>query len=444
MSGFFKSTIILGLGIAPFVFGALGPSQNVAIPEEFVTGKVSDPISVLLTKIGSGAVKLAYESEQGYLRSILKELAISPTSQVLVFSKTSLQSAFISPDTPRAIYFNDQVYVGWIPGAPTIELIGMDPEVGPVFYTIDNGRQSTPSSLARKTHECFQCHMSPTVGQVPSLMARSVFTGRDGFPRLANGSFKTTSTSPISERWGGWYVTGKHGLQRHMGNEIARGDERASKIDTEKGANVTDLSRYFDVDRYVSPYSDIVALMVFEQQLTIHNLITKAGFSTRKALQYAVDAKKLNFPEEHIQKVMADRIQSACEPLVQALLGSDEPQLTDSIEGTSGFAKHFSDSSPADKAGRRLSQLDLKTRLLKHPCSPLIYSPEFNGLPKEAKAQIYKRLDAVLSGTDQTKPFSHLTNEDRKATLEILLETLPEMFAMQSVRFGIADKVDTN
>lgn len=443
MSGFFKSTIILGLGIAPFVFGAWTPSQNSVTPEEFVSGKVSDPISVLLTKMGSGAVKLEYEPKQGYLKSLLKELGISPTSQILVFSKTSLQSAFISPDTPRAIYFNDQVYVGWIPGAPTIELIGMDPGVGPVFYTIEN-RQAPLKGLERKTHECFQCHMSPTVGQVPSLMARSVFTGRDGFPRLANGSFKTTSASPINERWGGWYVTGKHGRQRHMGNEIARGDERASKIDTEKGANVIDLSRYFDVDRYVSPHSDIAALMVFEQQLTIHNLITKAGFSTRKALQYAVDAKKLNFPEEHIQKVMADRIQSACEPLVEALLGSGEPQLTDPIEGTSGFAKHFSDSSPADKAGRRLSQLDLRTRLLKYPCSPLIYSPEFSGLSKEAKAHIYKRLNAVLTGKDQTKPFSHLTNEDRKATFEILKETLPEMFAMQSVRFGIAGKVDTN
>ena len=426
----FRAAAFFALCAAPLVFAGLKQGQDSDIPAEYVSAKLSDPISKVLARIGAGTLKLVYEPKRGYLKSILSELRVTPTSQILVFSKTSFQTTFISPRSPRAIYFNDDVYVGWIPGAPNIELVGIDPVVGPIFFTLRNEPSQAPTPV-RQMLDCLQCHDSPMTSQVPGLMARSVFAGPDGLPRLAGGSFMTTATSPMKERWGGWYVTGRHGSQRHMGNEVSRGDEQAPVIDTEKGANVTDLRRYFDVDSYLTPHSDIVALMVAEQQMTIQNRITKAGYLTRKTLKDAADLLKYGFTPEHVAEETHDRIQNACEPIVQALLGTDEPELTAPIQGTSGFKSVFSVTAPPDKTGRRLSELDLKTRLLRYPCSPMIYSQTFTGLPLEARTLVLKRLNEILTGKDQTKPFVHLTAEDRKAVLEILRETLPE-FALAS------------
>ncbi len=409
--------------LATFVFANIKQDTYSDIPTEFIAPKMGDLVSTMIERISTGKLKLTFEPKQGYLKSILKELAISSESQILVFSKTSLQSNFISPLTPRALYFNDHAYVGWVPNAPVIEIIGIDPKVGPVFFTIANQATREPK-LVRQTMECFQCHFSSMTGQVPGLMVRSVYAGPDGMPRFANGSYKTTATSEIKDRWGGWYVTGQHGKQRHMGNEVARGNEQASIIDTKKGANVTDLARYFDVKKYMTSNSDIVALMVIEQQMTIQNQITKASFLTRRAVKEATDLLKFGFSKDHVSNQIHDRVQNACEPLVQALLCSGEPILTEPIKGSSGFSAYYSQSSPPDKLGRRLSEFDLKTKLLKYSCSPMIYSSAFANLPDEAKSQVYVRLREVLSGKDQSKPFAHLTPDSRKSINEILTDTL--------------------
>lgn len=421
-----KPFLLLSASLATFVFANLRQDQNSDIPPEFSSTKVSDSVSAMMEKIKTGSLKLAFEPNQGYLKAVLQELGISAESQVLVFSKTSLQSNFISPTSPRALYFNDHAYVGWIPNAPYIELIGIDPVIGPVFYTLANRKSALPV-LSRQTLECFQCHYSPMTGQVPGLMARSVFAGPDGIPRFANGSFKTTATSPMRERWGGWYVTGTHGDQKHMGNEVARGDEQASVIDTVKGANVTDLSRYFDVGRYVTPHSDIVALMVVEQQMAIQNLITKASFLTRKAEKDGADLLKYGFGAEHVKEETQERIQHACEPLVQALLCVNEPKLTAPIKGTSAFTKFFSVSSPPDKSGRHLSELDLNTRLLRFSCSPMIYSFSFSRLPIEAKNEVFREIADVLNRKNSIRAYSHLSESQKADIREILSKTLPEI-----------------
>ena len=90
----------------------------------------SEPISELQQRLNAGQSKLEFEKDHGYLVSLLKLLKVPISSQTLVFSKTSLQSERISPKTPRAIYFNDDVYVAWIPGAPLIEFMSVDPVKG--------------------------------------------------------------------------------------------------------------------------------------------------------------------------------------------------------------------------------------------------------------------------------------------------------------------------
>lgn len=417
--------VMLGLGLGSCVFAGTQQNYDSSIPAEFLSDNVSDPVSKLREGIQSGKVALTYEAGQGYLKSILRELGISADSQVLVFSKTSLQSAFISQDTPRAIYFNDRAYVGWIPGAPNLELVGIDPRSGPVFFVLPNRLDPKPAP-SRQTLACFQCHDSVMTGQVPGLMARSVFAGQDGAPRFAGGSFVTTASSPMSDRWGGWFVTGRHGSQRHMGNEPARGDEQNPVIDREKGANLTDLRRYFDVDTYLTPHSDIVALMVAEQQMSIQNSITKLGYLTRRAQRDAEELLKLKFDADHVAEETRGRIHSACEPLVQKLLCADEPKLSAPIRGTSGFSVSFSTTAPADHLGRRLSMLDLNTRLLRFPCSPAIYSSSFRCLPVVARTQVFKRIIEILTSVSPEKAFISFAATDRKAVVEVLRDTLPE------------------
>ncbi|MDR3690783.1 MAG: hypothetical protein P4L46_15505 [Fimbriimonas sp.] len=415
--------IVCCLGWAPLSFGMV---QNVAPTSEddYLTGAVSDPVVALQARIYTGSLKLAYEPKQGFLRAILHELKIAPSSQILVFSKTSLQTAYIAAATPRAVYFNDRTYVGWIKDAPNIEIASVDPKRGPIFYTVRNTPRPRPNFI-RQTMDCLQCHESSMTNHVPGLAARSVFAGADGLPRLANGSYSTTYRSPFKERWGGWYVTGKHGEMRHMGNEPATGGDTDSKIDTDRGANVTDLRPYIDVDSYLTPHSDIVSLMVAELQMDVQNLITKTSFLARDALRDESIFSPDEFKSGKLTPNTIGRIQHACEPLIQSLLCIDEFRLTSPVTGTSGFEAEYSESAPKDRKGRSLSQLDLKSRLLRYRCSPMIYSTAIDSLPKEAKAQVFHRLAEILTGKDVSAPYDQLTAADRQAILEILKDTKP-------------------
>ncbi len=408
----------------PLAFGltqAVVPTAE----DDYLNGTPSDSISAMQDRIYSGALKLAYEPKQGFLRAILKELKISSSTQMLVFSKTSLQTHYISSTNPRAIYFNDHTYVGWIKDAANIEIASVDPKRGPIFYTIRKVPQVRPT-FVREADNCVTCHDTALTDHVPGLTARSVFAGADGQPRLANGSFLTTYKSPMKERWGGWYVTGKLGAQRQMGNEAATGDEYDSTIDMDKGSNVTDLRPYIEVDKYLTPNSDIVALMVAEHQMEVQNLITKAGYLTRNALR----DESIFSPEDyaagkHSESTLS-RIDHACEPLVKALLCIDEAKLTAPVTGTSQFATEYAASAPKDKEGHSLSELDLKTRLLRNPCSPLIYSEAFNDLSPLAKAQVYRRLSEILTAKVAPVPYNQLTDDERKSVLEILKGTKPD------------------
>jgi len=417
------SGLLRGLCLIPFAYGVtqVGPTAE----EDYKSGRGSDPVAELQARIEAGTVKLTYEPKQGFLRSVLRELKVPASSQMLVFSKTSLQTAYISSRSPRAIYFNDQVYVGWIRNAPNIEIASIDPKRGPMFYTLAN-EPGPRAAFARQTDECLQCHEGMMTKHVPGLAFRSVYAGADGMPRLASGSFVTTYTSPFKERWGGWYVTGTHGSQRHMGNAFATGDERNSILNLDSGANVTSLRPKFDVSSMLTPHSDIVALMVAEHQMEIQNLITKAGFLTKNALRdEAIFAPKGLLSGTHLDSTNS-RIDHACEPLIKAMLCIDETKLTALVTGTSSFAAEYASSAPKDRQGRSLSQLDLKTRLLRYPCSPMIYSAAFNGLPGEAKTQIYRRLAEILAGKDGALRYPQLADQDGRAILEILRETLPE------------------
>lgn len=381
-------------------------------------------------------LKVAIESEQktlqkapefGYLPELLKALEVPVESQTLVFSKTSLQMRRISPRTPRAIYFSDDVYVGFCQSGDVLEISAVDPKLGTVFYSVDQHSPDQPV-IQRQTESCLVCHSSSRMEGVPGHIIRSLYVDAGGQPLLSAGSRTVDHTTPVKDRWGGWYVTGTHGAQKHLGNLVIRGRDVEEPVDNSEGQNVTDLKFRINPDRYLSAHSDIVALMVLEHQALVHNRLTKANFETRQALAYdEMMRKMLDKPEGALLESTVRRIQSVSERLVEALLFVNEAKLTEPLKGTSGYAERFVTQGRRDDQGRSLRDLDMSTRMLKYPCSYLIYSEAFEQLPKAAKDSVLQKLWDVLSGSDVSEKYSHLSPDDRRAILEILLQTKSDL-----------------
>lgn len=387
----------------------------------------NNAVARLEEKLRSGEVQLVADERGSYLRSLLEALDIPISSQTLVFSKTSLQQNRIAPDMPRAVYFNDDCYVAWVQGG-LIELGVMDEHLGGVFYTLRDGSR-TPS-LQRDRGGCIACHASGRTQQVPGFFIRSVFPDEDGRPR----GFGTVSDhrSPFEQRWGGWYVTGSHGQMRHLGNELATDPDDDEKIDLERGANLVSLDHKFSTRRYLSPHSDLVALMVMEHQSQMHNYITVAHYETVQATTSdQVMNEALGRPADYRTDSTQRRIAKAGDQLVEYLLYCDEAPLHAEISGTSTFTEEFAARGPFDSQGRSLRQFDLRTRMFRYPCSYLIYSPAFDSLPEPMAQYVRTRLLAVLRGEDSSERFKHLSTADRQAILEILAETKPSLFESQ-------------
>jgi hypothetical protein len=422
-----KLPVVLAcLVLVPLCGSALLAEEFEREPIEYSKKTPHDRVSALSTELQSGAKTLKYEPHFGYLRSLLAALEVPESSQTLVFSKTSLQRHRISPNAPRSLYFSDDTYIGFCQEGEVLEISTIDPELGTVFYTMNQDREGIPQVL-RQTDNCLICHASSATKGVPGQVVRSVYSDAAGFPILSAGTFRIDQTSPLAQRWGGWYVTGTHGEQKHLGNLVIRGRAEPEKIDNSAGHNVTDLASRIRPEDFLTSHSDIVALMVLEHQADAHNYITQASFSTRQALYYqrALN-RELGNPLDEIRDSTKSRIKSVCEPLVEYLLFSREAPLTDKIAGTSGFASEFSRRGPHDSQGRSLRELDLTRRMFKYPCSYLVYSPSFAALPLEAKDYVFRRMAEVLSGKDQSEKFQHLSPGDRTAIREILMETLPE------------------
>lgn len=404
-------------------------------PILYSQGTPENCISRLQQQLDAGVLKLHHDGEKSYLPALLKELGVPVESQMLVFSKTSLQLRCISPRTPRAIYFNDEVYVGFCQAGDVLEISAVDARLGTVFYTLDQQEKPEPK-FERRTDNCLVCHSSSRTEGVPGHLARSLYVDMSGQPLLSAGSRMVDHTTPIEHRWGGWYVTGLHGTQKHLGNLIIRGRDVEEPVDNSAGQNVQELKGRFNTDRYLSPHSDIVALMVLEHQALVHNRIVKASFDTRLALDYnEMMNRTLENPEGTLLESTTRRIRSTGDRLVEAMLMVDEAKLTEPIKGTSGFTGKFANAGPQDPQQRSLRDLDLNTRLFKYPCSYLIYSEAFEGLPVESRDYIWQRIYDILTGADQSGKFTHLSSDDRQAILEILRTTktnLPPYFAATS------------
>ena len=386
-------------------------------------------VARLQRQLTGGQGRLEYDRTAGYLPAVLKALDVPVSSQLLVFSKTSFQSSRINPHSPRALYFNDSVAVGHVRNGDVLELTATDPDAGVVFFTLHQSEDLRPA-IVRRDDDCTSCHATSRTLGVPGLVVRSVFPDRGGMPVQGAGSFSTDHRSPLEQRWGGWYVTGTHGTSRHMGNQIAI--DEAGTLDPNAGANVTDLKRFLVPGVDLTPHSDLVALMVFEHQVRITNLITRVGWEARMALADHEALRRPNEPARAWSESTRRRIEGPAEVLVRSLFMLDEHPLASPVAGTSGFSEEYSARGPRDRRKRSLYELDLRKRLYRYRFSPLIYSEQFAGLPAEVHGYIYQRMRDVLAGRDRSADFATVTSAERSAILGILKDTRADFQSRQA------------
>jgi hypothetical protein len=397
-------------------------------PINYRSNALNDPIAKLQKRLDAGQTTLDFDDRQGYLRSVLAQLKIPISSQTLVFSKTSFQYKKITPQTPRALYFNDDVYIGFVHDGRAIEVVSFDPVQGAIFYLLDAHKADKPV-FQRAELDCTQCHIATATRSVPGVLLRSIFPSPTGTQVMKSTSFVTGQDSPIKDRWGGWYVTGTSGRQQHMGNVIVEDHDHPELLDRTAGTNITHLDGRFDNSIYLTANSDIVAHLVLAHQTQMHNLITETNYKTRIALYDEQQRNKTAAPPspDSLSEESRKQFEEPAEALVEYLLFANEVPLTDRIRGTSGFAQQFAALGPRDSHGRSLRDFDLHTRIFKYPCSYLIYSESFDALPEPARQFVYHRLFQVLTEQDTSPVFARLTHRDRQNILEILLATKSDL-----------------
>ena len=368
---------LIVVGIVALAAAVLAQAPNDVPP--------SDALTRLGQQLERGEATLEYRDGVGYLPSLLEHLRINVDSQTLVFSKTSFQQAIINPKNPRALYFNDEVAVGTVPGGDVYELLAVEPGHGMVFYTLDI-KQTDQPRFRRRGVECFFCHAMGNKGAL-SMVVASVFPDKDGSPAYTSTFISTIDhRTPFEQRWGGWYVTGTHGSQRHMGNAIAADPFRPLDLEPSHSQNLTTLTDKIDVSKYLAGTSDIVALMTLEHQVGTANRLNALTFQYGRAKRDGVSDADWT------------ELDGDIDDLVGYMLFVDEAPLLGPVKGVSAFTLTFPQRGPRDKQGRSLRDFDLQTRLFRHPMSYLVYSDLFDGLPAPVRERVYRRLYDVLAG----------------------------------------------
>ena len=407
----------------------------------YATAQRGDAIAKLEALLASGAAKLT-PGAHGYLEPLLAALRIDASSQTLVFSQTSLQSRRINPRTPRAIYFNDDAYVAWVQNGP-LEIGSLDPNLGPVFYLLEqpaagSGAAAGASApkLEREVGRCLSCHDSYSLsgGGVPRFIVGSGYTGSSGNLVSHEGWILVTDETPLKNRWGGWYVTGRSGNQVHLGNVVIRDLKDFDRLDELRIGNLDTLDALFDTKPYLTNESDIVALMILEHQVNAQNAITRVNFDARTAIDKERGAAKAKDGYElraaQLSAATRKAIEDAVEPLVQTLLFAGETPLIAPVSGEPRFVTQFMSRAVKDSRGRSLRDLDMKTRMFRYPLSYVVYSPAFDALPRAAREAVYGQVAALLRGTQKDDAVARLTADERAAILEILAATKPELAAL--------------
>lgn len=394
-------------------------------PHGYWDAEVTDPMTEWLRKVEAGEVVIPEVEQSGrpLLERLLRDLGVPEASQVLVFSKTSLQRRPVKPDNPRAIYFNDDVYIGWMPGG-RVEVSSMDPERGTIFYYQRDFDDGPELPLFYRDRVCIQCHAGSATNFIPGPMGKSVFPDASGQPTGTVKSFELAGHDvAFEDRWGGWYVSGDQGQLRHMGNAFAERQDGVPVIDRGKQPDPVSLEGYFGADKYPGPGSDILALLMLDHQINMHYRLTEAHYRVRQALYDRAETG----PEGDPRSDLEAELQTATEMVVRYLFFCDEAPLGEEPVGRqSTFRQTFLAGRRPAADGRSLRDLKLEGHIFENRCSYMIYSNAFAGLPALLKESIFARMKRVLDPEAHEDGYSHLGAEEKRSITAILTDTLPE------------------
>jgi hypothetical protein len=378
---------------------------------QYANRPTSDRVAALNQALAHGGRPLQRDDRTGYLRPVLEALGVPIDSQLLVFSKTGVQRAYTSPHNPRALYFDPSVAVAYVPGAPLLEVAAHDPQQGVVFYTLD---QTAASPLFVRQRSCLTCHVAASTLDVPGMIARSHTVGEDGniLPQSETHAVNHQTRHP--DRWGGWFVTSEDAAPpyqqlAHLGNITFSG-----KGNTSNQVFVDWMTSAPESRGYLLSSSDIAGLLVFDHQMHAINLLTRLNWESRVAVSSGHPIEQ-DAALRRLATELADYL----------LFAGEAPPLSE-LTPRPGFAASLAARAPADHLGRSLGQLDLTDRLLRYPCSFMVYSDAFEGLPSAIKRIVYQRMITSLSAVDPHAARRDRADDARRAALEILTETKPD------------------
>ncbi len=380
-------------------------------PHEYHQRTPQDRFTRLKDDFESGRIALDRSDELAFLRSVLRALEIPVTSQLLVFSTTSLQLSLISPANPRALYFNEDVYLGYVPGG-RIEIVSLDPELGGIFYIFDIPKDTRPLRIER-SGRCMNCHANDDTGRVPGLVVKSVVPGPTGGSLTAYRTTETGHAIPFDQRFGGWHVTGNHGLTNHWGNLTGR----LVAGNLIKTPNLP--GERFAWAKYPVATSDILPHLLHEHQVGFVNRVVEAAYRTRTHL-HATDGE--------LTPAQAAELDEQAEIITRYLLFADEAPLPPGgVAGDTAYQTDFLRTRREAEGGLSLKDFDLQTRLFRHRCSYMIYSPVFAGLPPAMKQRVYQRLARALDWERPQADYAYLPHAEKKAIRDLLQATLTDL-----------------
>lgn len=368
-------------------------------PVRYSQAKPDDAVARLQRRIDAGELRFTQTGRE-LLLAALEALHIPVESQTFVFSKTSLQKELISPQTPRALYFSENVYVGWVPGG-LIEVAAIDPRLGPVFYHF---KASDPAGVPKRFERdpnCMLCHGYFFIRDIPSLLALTVNPDPQGALLPRSDFDLVDDATRIERRWGGWYVTGYTGGPNHRGNGFGSGEGKKAAVPANM-KRPTELSEFFDTSRYPAATSDALNLLILEHQIGMYNTLTRVGQQARLGQD------------------------AAAAEIVDRLLFRRAAPLPAGVQQNAAFVKAFQAGAPRSAAGDTLKDLQLDGRLFRNRCSYLIYSEAFSALPAKLKSEIYALLFEALRSPDPAHRYAYLEPAEKQRILAILQETHTE------------------
>jgi hypothetical protein len=380
-------------------------------PHNYLDWKPRDRFAMIKERIQQGEVKIDTSNDKAFLKSMLDALSIPASSQIMVFSASSLQSEIINPGNPRALYFNEDTYIGWVPGG-LIEIIAADPEMGPMFYVYDRLRPGGAVPSVQRSTKCMNCHAGNATRRLPGLIAESLLVSRAGssletFRRDVQGH-----QIPLESRFGGWHLTGQHNISDHRANVM--GIPNAGKntiVPVEPG-------QYSDLSLHLLPTSDILPNLIHEHQIGFENRLVYAIYTLRQ----------LKHENKGLMGAAAKaEIEERAEEMARYITFAEEAKFpAKGITGDPAYAEDFLRDRKVTKAGISLKDLDMKTRMFKHRCSYMLYTDTWKEAPKELKDRVYYHMALYLRDQPDAQ-HAHIPAAERMAIRSILKETMNDL-----------------